>query len=602
MKVSHYWFALLLPFFNTHSTFAQCVWTESTPAPTERMEAGNAVIDGKLYVFGGFESGIDASLRVDVFDPVAETWDSVSTMPSPITHIIANRYGRSIWLVGGFLGDDPGVATDEVWVYNVDSSTWRMGPTLPAERAAGFSAVIGSKLHYSGGLWADRETPSFDHWVLDLENESAGWQSAAPPIDGFNHGSALAIGGKMYTFGGQYGHDGVTDDQAITDVYDPKTDSWTRLSNGLKDRSHQEPNTFFIDGYVYVCGGRNGSEIYNDIDAYDLATDTWADFCQLSSRWLAPNVKPINGQLIHTQGGQWGSGVLRNGVRMSPFNPTPDRRLAFTDDTLRVSLDAAESASLETLLWSAGDHTAYTLGTLPSWLSASGRFSEVDHSGVDILLQINTAGLLAGVYSTTLTALAPGYTSAELVLELTVNPSTECVLAPDSLASVVLGSSVSLSWQSIPNALGYQVTGQEISGATSGSFKTTLTSANLTLPAAAYRWRVRAKCLSGAISPFSTVADFTIAALRTEDASMALPPITVFPNPAQESVCFSTALLPDPGLELEWIALDGRTVKTDRLVSSGCVQTPDVDGLYVVRFQDGQVVRVLVDRLATSAP
>ena len=83
---------------------------------------------------------------------------------------------------------------------------------------------------------------------------------------------------------------------------------------------------------------------------------------------------------------------------------------------------------------------------------------------------------------------------------------------------------------------------------------------------------------------------------------MALPPITVFPNPAQESVCFSTALLPDPGLELEWIALDGRTVKTDRLVSSGCVQTPDVDGLYVVRFQDGQVVRVLVDRLATPAP
>ncbi len=566
------------------------------------MEAGNVVIDGKLYVFGGFESGLEASLRVDVFDPVTETWDSVSTMPSPITHIIANRYGRSVWLVGGFLGDNPGVATDEVWMFNLDSSTWRMGPSLPSARAAGFSAVVGSKLHYSGGLWPDRETPSFDHWVLDLENESAGWQSAAPPIDGLNHGSALAIGGKFYTFGGQYGHDGVTDDQAVTDVYDPKTDSWTRLSNGLKDRSHQEPNTFFIDGYVYLCGGRNGSEIYNDIDAYDLAADTWVDFCQLSSRWLAPNVKPINGQLVHAQGGQWGSGVLRNGVRMSPFNPTPDRRLAFTDDTLRVSLDASESASLETLLWSAGDHTSFALGALPSWLNASARFAEVDHAGVDILLQVNSTGMLPGVYFTTLTASALDYTPAELVLELTVNPSTECVVAPDSLVSIVLGSSVALSWQPVPNALGYQVSGQEVGSGATGSFKTLLTSANLTFPPASYRWRVRAKCLSGAISPFSSLDEFTIAMLRTGDASMALPPITVFPNPAQQSVCFSSSMLPDAGLRLEWIALDGRTVKTDRLVSSGCVQTPDVDGLYVVRFQDGQVVRVSVDRLAISAP
>ena len=571
------------------SVNAQCSWTESTPAPTERFEAATLLVDEKLYVFGGWESGLVASLRVDAFDPVTETWDSVSTMPSAVTHMMANRYGQEVWFVGGFVGNHPGTATNNVWVFDLDAGTWNSGPALPAARAGGFSGLIGRRLHYVGGLHPDRETPSFDHWVLDLENIAAGWDTAAAPFDGLNHGSSLGIAGKLYCFGGQYGHDGTVDDvRDYTDVYDPATDSWTRLSSSLVNRSHQEPSTFFLDGHVFVGGGRDGSLIYSDVDHYHVDSDSWSDFCDLNSRWLAPGMRAVGSELIHSQGGQWGSGVIRDGVRKSPFSLVPDRRLEFINDTLELTVAAGSSLNVEDLLWSTGVRTAFSLSSGASWLNASASLSEVDHQGADISIQVDASSLTGGLYYGTISASSTDHADDDLVIALTVSGAV-CDAAPGSPSVTVAGSSVTLNWDPVAGAIGYKVQGGEITGIPRGA-KVETTTLNVTLPPGTYVWRVKAKCSATLFSPVTMADTFVVAAPRV----MEQMDLRAYPNPSSDIVCFEAGQM-FGAQQLEWIAVDGRVVRTEQINSGrNCLESPGLSGIYMVRLEDGRSVRVVV--------
>ena len=49
-------------------------WKKGAPSPFARVEAPTAVVDGKMYLFGGFVKGLGASNEVDVYDPATDAW------------------------------------------------------------------------------------------------------------------------------------------------------------------------------------------------------------------------------------------------------------------------------------------------------------------------------------------------------------------------------------------------------------------------------------------------------------------------------------------------------------------------------------------------
>ncbi len=74
-------FALLLATFMTAgivgpgSTVAQeLAWTALPDMPIGKWEAATAVIDGKIYLFGGYIQNVRSSKRSDVFDPNDGSW------------------------------------------------------------------------------------------------------------------------------------------------------------------------------------------------------------------------------------------------------------------------------------------------------------------------------------------------------------------------------------------------------------------------------------------------------------------------------------------------------------------------------------------------
>ena len=132
-------------------------WTEAAPRPVARFEANGVVVDGELWVMGGFlSSSLDVTKRVDIYDPSTDRWRLGPELPDAETHLGVANIGGDILLVGGFKGNVlTRTTTAGVWRWSAADATWTACPDLPTPRAAAAAALIGSQMHLAGGLAQD---------------------------------------------------------------------------------------------------------------------------------------------------------------------------------------------------------------------------------------------------------------------------------------------------------------------------------------------------------------------------------------------------------------------------------------------------------------
>ncbi|MFT5124709.1 MAG: N-acetylneuraminic acid mutarotase [Kiritimatiellia bacterium] len=282
-------------------------WKKAAPSPFARVESPTAVVDGKLYLFGGFTSSLGASTQLDVYDPATDTWSRLKDMPTGVTHLNPAMDGKTIWFAGGFKGKHPGPVTDEVWKYDVSSDRWVAGPALPEPRGGGGLAVVGRTLHFFGGYKPDRQTDSGDHWSLSLDDGKA-WEREADLPDPRGHVAAIALGGMVYALGGDHGHDRTQIDVASCHRFDPATKKWTAVASLPDGRSHFESSTLIHGGQIIVIGGRCNQTkpprgVVRDVLAYDPKADTWTVVGDLPGVLLAPSAAIISGRMVITGGG-----------------------------------------------------------------------------------------------------------------------------------------------------------------------------------------------------------------------------------------------------------------------------------------------------------
>lgn len=132
---------------------------DKAPMPKAVAGAASAVVDGHLYVMGGFtmdEKGKAATVAdVQMYDPGADKWVSSAdakspwpALPVPLHDAAAAAVGRTIYLVGGMGDDAKPVGT----MYSLDTNNpgggWVELPRLPTPRA--MLALV----PYQDGLWA----------------------------------------------------------------------------------------------------------------------------------------------------------------------------------------------------------------------------------------------------------------------------------------------------------------------------------------------------------------------------------------------------------------------------------------------------------------
>ena len=286
------------------------------PAPTRKLEPAAAVVDGRLYVFGGFVTTprpreFPVEPRVDVYDPARDAWQRVADLPRKITHanaVVVEADGApEVWMAGGFEGDEPGRAVASVLIYDPRRDAWRDGPPLPAAVAGGTLALVDGALHYLGGFLPDRDTAVGTHWRLALGTTT--WAPRAPLPVARGHLASAVLGGELYAIGGQVRHDNWPRDLDAVDVYDPTSDAWSPVASLPTPRSHCEAATFVHRERIVVVGGRDNTRWpilrragLAGILVYDPAGDRWSERPGLPVGIESPVARLVGGRLVVTAG------------------------------------------------------------------------------------------------------------------------------------------------------------------------------------------------------------------------------------------------------------------------------------------------------------
>lgn len=539
-----------------------CTWNALANSALSKVEAQSAKVNGNLYVLAGFLAGLKITGATEIYDPVADSWSTGAPMPTPVTHMGAATVGDDIWIVAGFVGNHPGVATAKVQVYNTATNTWRAGPTLPNPRGSGAAVYHNGQLHFFGGLLPDRKTDVGEHYVLDVTNESAGWQAAAPLPNPRNHLSGASVGGLVYAIGGQYGHDAGVDDQKFLDAYDPTTDTWTRKADLPSDRSHFEPGTMVHNNKIIIVGGRRGNFFFADITEYDPATNTWTERCPLPEKLLAPAAKTFGDRLVVANGGENGTCCPRTTTRWLPIEPevTNPEPVSLTLEAEEATLSGVKTAT---------SHPGFSGTGFVDYVNASGDY-------VEWTVDVPTAGDYALAFTY---ALSQG----NRPLTISVNGTV------------------------VANALAFPGTGGW----------STWDDAAVTAPLTAGVNQVRATAAgqSGANVDYLTVSSVNPAVAgssaaramaavykRSSEQAVALPPesgLGVYPNPATSSVTLTTAgLQPNEPIRISVTGIRGNAVWEKVVEGSANTLSYPLNterypaGVYFIRVTQGQTTAV----------
>ena len=328
--------------------FTDLTWERVAPQEYKVAEAQGEVVDGKLYVFGGFdilevrEGNFTPTARAYVYDPGANTWTSLADMPpmngtpyGGVTHAGTATDGEDVFFAGGYTSDEDGdfqiFGTPEAWRYDVSEDSYSRLPDLPQtdesgpnnRHSAGQMEYLNGKLHYFGGTSANRQSDVTYHFTFDLANGATAWTRAAPLPASRNHLGSAVLNGKIYAIGGQTDHDGALTTYADVYAYDPAADAWSAARNLPKAISHISNSSFALDGRIIVVGGEvDHLDAVRDVFAYSPETDEWTSLTDLPVALQSMVSGAIDG-IIYVTSGSGGNGGDVSGFRSETYRGVP---------------------------------------------------------------------------------------------------------------------------------------------------------------------------------------------------------------------------------------------------------------------------------------
>ena len=140
------------------------------------------VLDGKIYTMGGCGDNGDTIDTVEAYDPQANSWQRVASMPRGRHFHAAAAMGGKIFVTGGINQAPPRVTCNYTDVYDPQTDAWTELASMGIARSKHASAVVDGKLYVFGGIGAmggsggveqitaERYDPGSDSWarVSDL--------------------------------------------------------------------------------------------------------------------------------------------------------------------------------------------------------------------------------------------------------------------------------------------------------------------------------------------------------------------------------------------------------------------------------------------------
>jgi N-acetylneuraminic acid mutarotase len=194
-------------------------WRSGAAKPTAVHNAGAALIQGRVYVPGGYsaEGGLIADL--EIYDPGEDSWARGTSMPVGLCAYAIAVVENKLYVFGGWDGTRYVASTYE---YDPLSDTWAEKSRMPSARGFSAAGVVEDQVYVVGGFDGQQELDTVQRYDPSAEGTGYPWLGLSPlnvPRGGLG---VAAIAGSLYAIGG--GWNGYL---AFNERYDPRSDEWS---------------------------------------------------------------------------------------------------------------------------------------------------------------------------------------------------------------------------------------------------------------------------------------------------------------------------------------------------------------------------------------
>ena len=229
-------------------------WIKKADIPTKRLWHSTSVVDGKIYAFGG-QSLVERRGKqiaktvtaIEVYDPAADAWEKVGDAPLGRIRMSSAALNGKIYVIGGSQsGLDKRTLVE---VFDPAQNTWAEVAELNERRTELTASVVSGKVYAIGGWRKD------DIWMKTVEEYDPGadvWQNKAEMPTGRDQLSVStpAVNGKIYVIGGRNPQNHPL---KIVEEFDPAKNEWTKMNSMPTGRRGLSVSA--VRGKVYAIGG-----------------------------------------------------------------------------------------------------------------------------------------------------------------------------------------------------------------------------------------------------------------------------------------------------------------------------------------------------------
>jgi N-acetylneuraminic acid mutarotase len=251
-------FGLLLWLIFVSTAWAQNggTWQQGAPMPLARQELASGVLNGKLYVIGGYYLGFESTTSVQVYNPATDTWALAHSLPHVVNHNSAAVAGGKLYSFGAGGG---------VFVYNSNNNSW--GTVASSHYVHSDTAAVGvidNKIYVAGGTGtpSQRELEVYD----PVANR---WTIKAPMSVPRNHTAGGVIDGKFYVVGGRAGANSKT----ALEVYNPQTNTWS--TRAMMPTARSGIAAAVVNDELWVFGGEEQGDLHAEVEVYNPVSNIW---------------------------------------------------------------------------------------------------------------------------------------------------------------------------------------------------------------------------------------------------------------------------------------------------------------------------------------
>ena len=308
-------------------------WERRADMPTERAMCAASVIDGKIYVVGGWKTLWDPAplATLEIYDPATDKWAKGADMPTPRGGLVTAVVDGVLYAIGGG-GNTVSLTTVEA--YHTRTNRWEKKAKMKTPRAFTAAAVVDGKIYVIGGATRQgAHVPTVEMYdpVTNTWTPKASLSLGTRAVL-----SAVVVDGKIYAIGGDPPGGATT--STTVEMYDPTGDTWTQKANMSTAKGGSA--AVAVNGKIYVIGGATAAagRALSIVEVYDPATDTWTTCTDMPAprSFLAADV--VNGKIYAFGGSAMAAFpvVLLSTVEeytpeaWQPFAVSPQDKLATT--------------------------------------------------------------------------------------------------------------------------------------------------------------------------------------------------------------------------------------------------------------------------------